>query len=302
MQEIKQLVERCREYTPLGRVASYIPELSHADPSRLAVSVLSSGGSLNEGDFTESFTMQSIVKPMILLLALSDRGEEAVRSLVGEEATGKPFDAFNYSDRALAPENINPMVNAGAIALCTLIDGRDYTHRLERLLDLVRRMSGDPTLEVDMSVYRSEKETGNKNRALAYMLKAYGMIHDDVEQLLDVYFSACSIRVTTAHLASIAYILASGGVNTRGERLITRRQAKYVNAIMMTSGMYDGSGEFAVKVGIPAKSGVGGGIMAVVPGKMGIGIYSPALDAKGNSVAGCKLLELMSEKYDLCIF
>ena len=194
------------------------------------------------------------------------------------------------------------MINAGAIALSTLIAGESFEEKFSRLLALMRRLAADPTLSVNEAVYLSEKSTGNKNRALAYMLKAYGMIDCDIEDVLDLYFKACSIEVTCKDLANIAYVLANHGVAPSGERLLPREYARYVNAIMAICGMYDGSGDFALKVGVPAKSGVGGGIMAAVPQKMGIGIFSPALDKKGNSVAGIKALELLSQKLELSIF
>ena len=299
-----EVLEKCSAYIAQGKVADYIPELAKADRNEFGICVLTADGSLcSAGDYEKSFTMQSVVKPMILLMALMDNGVEPVRQLVGAESTGKPFDAFNYSDQALNCEHINPMINTGAIALCTMIKGETYREKFDRLLDLTRRISGNPNLTVDEQVYLSEKATGNKNRALAYMLKAYGMISDDVEDVLDCYFRACSIKATVVDLANIALVFASGGVNqTTGERLFDKNYARYVNAILMTCGMYDGSGEFAVQVGVPAKSGVGGGIMAVVPGKMGIGIYSPALDSKGNSVAGIKALEMLSHHLDLSIF
>ena len=247
--------------------------------------------------------MQSIIKPVILLLALMDNGEEAVRNLVGVEATGKPFDAFNYSDQALKCEHINPMINAGAIALCTLINGETYKERFDRLLELVRLLTGNSKLNIDESVYLSEKSTGSKNRALAYKMKAYNLIKGDVEDILDCYFRACSIKVCSRDLAKIAFVFANKGKNlSTGEQIFDSKYAKYINAVLVTSGMYDGSGEFAINVGVPAKSGVGGGIMAIVPGRMGIGIYSPALDSKGNSCAGIKALEHLSKELDLSIF
>ena len=226
-----------------------------------------------------------------------DSGQAPVRQLVGMEATGKPFDAFNYSDQALEAGHINPMINTGAIALCTLIKGETYENKLQRLLQLTRLLAGNENMVVDETVFHSEKATGSKNRALAYMLKAYGLIHDPVEQILDCYFSACSILASCEDLARIAGVFANHGAG-----LFDPELARFVNATMMTCGMYDGSGEFALSVGFPAKSGVGGGIMGVVPGKMGIGVYSPALDKKGNSVAGIRALELLSKELNLSIF
>lgn len=305
MQEIiNEILNKCYKYTELGKVANYIPELAKADVSKFGICVMTdANGVYSAGDYEKRFTMQSVIKPIILLLALMDNGEEKVHSLVGAESTGKPFDAFNYSDQALKNEHINPMINTGAIALCSLIKGENYGEKFDRLLNLARKMADNPNLEVDENVYLSEKLTGNKNRALAYMLKAYGMLEDKVEDVLDCYFRACSIKASSRDLANIALVLARRGKNLKtSEKICSDEYAKYINAVMMTCGMYDGSGEFAVNVGVPAKSGVGGGIMAVVPGKMGIGLYSPALDSKGNSVAGIKALEMLSKELDLSIF
>ena len=295
---LNEILDKCRGYINEGTLANYIPELAKADINDFGICIVSENGQINfAGDYDKAFTMQSVVKPMILLTALMDKGEQCVRNLVGVEATGKPFDAFNYSDRALTCEHINPMINTGAIALCTLIEGSSYEEKFARLLDLARKMADNPALDIDKNVYLSEKATGNKNRALAYMLKAYGMIDDKIEDVLDCYFKACSIKATSVDLAKIAFVLAH-----KDGRIIKDEHARYVNAVLTTCGMYDGSGEFAINVGVPAKSGVGGGIMAVVPGRMGIGIYSPSLDKKGNSVAGKKALELLSQKLGLSIF
>lgn len=301
---LEEILKKCYQYTEQGKVANYIPELAKADPGKIGIYIISENNEIGyAGDYEEYFTMQSVIKPMILLLALIDSGIDRVRELVGVEATGKPFDAFNYSDQALKGEHINPMVNAGAIALCTLIKGDSYEEKFDRLLKLTQKMAGNPSLEVDEAVYLSEKATGNKNRALAYMLKAYGMLEDKVEDVINCYFRACSIKATCADLARIAFVFANHGKDiVTGEQIFEQEYAKYVNAILSTCGMYDGTGEFALNVGFPAKSGVGGGIMGVVPKYMGIGVYSPALDKKGNSIAGVKALELLSKKLDLSVF
>lgn len=302
---LEEILEECAPYTSEGELANYIPELAKANKNDFGICIISSNDRVSRtGDYRKKFTIQSIVKPILLLQALMDNGIECVKAHVGVEATGKPFDAINYTDQALLSENINPMVNMGAIAMCTLIKGDTYLEKFERLLQLTRKLADNEDIDLDEAVYLSEKRTGNKNRALAYMLKTYGMIGDaDVEDILDCYFRACSIRVTCEDLAKIGLTLASHGKSPfTGERIFSKQYANYVNAILMTCGMYDGSGEFAVKVGVPAKSGVGGGIMAVVPTRMGIGIYSPALDKKGNSVAGIKALELLSKKLYLSIF
>lgn len=301
---LDKVLKECYPYIEKGELASYIPELAKANKNEFGICIVSDLEKLCfTGDYEKKFTMQSVIKPIILLAALIDNGTQKVRQLVGVEATGKPFDAFNYSDQALNGENINPMVNTGAIALCTLIKGATYKEKFDRLLKLARKISNNPTLDIDEQVYLSEKSTGNKNRALGYMLKAYGLIDDDIEEVLDCYFRACSIKANVMDIAKIAYVFANGGIDkTTSERLFDKECARYVNAVLMTCGMYDGSGEFAINVGVPAKSGVGGGIMAVVPGRMGIGIYSPALDKKGNSVAGIKALELLSQQLELSIF
>lgn len=301
---LEKIVADCGHYTSQGQVAHYIPQLAVVDPHKVGIYVISkSGEHFQAGDCFDNFTMQSVVKPLILLLALMDSGIDKVRALVGVEATGKPFDAFNYSDQALTGANINPMINTGAIALCTLIEGDSYDIKFTRLLELACKLAGNNTLEVDESVYLSEKQTGNKNRALSYMLKAYGLIEDPVEEILDCYFKACSVLVNCRDLAQIANIFAHHGIDpATGVQIFPKEFARYVNATLATCGMYDGSGEFALNVGFPAKSGVGGGIMGVIPNKMGIGVFAPALDKHGNSVAGVQVLIKLSQAMDLSIY
>ncbi|MBQ8812943.1 MAG: glutaminase A [Lachnospiraceae bacterium] len=301
---LEQLVNDCMGYTKEGRVASYIPELSKVSPDALGVYMIASDGKhYGAGDHAAHFTIQSIVKPILLLQALLDNGIEFVSARVGTEATGKPFDAINVSEQRLDSENLNPMVNMGAIVMCSLIHGDTYQDKIRRVLELTRRLAGNREIDIDEAVYASEKAYGSKNRALAYLLKSYGLLEDPVEDVLECYFQACSISVTCKDLANIGFVLANRG-RTPGanERVVPAAYTQYVNAILMTCGMYNGSGDFAIRVGVPAKSGVGGGIMAVVPTRMGIGIYSPALDTKGNSVAGIQLLEKLSQQLYLSIF
>ena len=267
------LLRECQPYTAHGKVATYIPELAKGDPSDLGIYVLRSDGRhYQAGSYRKHFTIQSVVKPILLLLALLDNGEEVVRAKVGVEATGKPFDAINVTDSPLLSAHLNPMVNMGAIAICTLIHGSSYEERFQRLLNFTRQLAGNPEIDLD-------------------------------EEVLDCYFKACSIRVNSKDLANIAFVLANHGKALQSdEQLFPPEYARYVNAIMMTCGMYDGSGDFAIRVGIPAKSGVGGGIMGVVPTRMGVGIFAPALDEKGNSVAGIQVLERLSRRMYLSIF
>ena len=301
---LERLLEQCRAFTSWGQAADYIPELAKSDPASLGIYVIGSEGKHSwAGDCHQPFTIQSVVKPILLLQALLDNGTEHVMQRVGVEATGKPFDAINAGDQSLDSGNINPMVNMGAILMCTLIQGKDYAERFQRLLELTRRLAGDEEIDIDEAGYCSEKTHGSKNRALAYLLKSHGLLEDDVEEVLDCYFRACSIRVDCKALAHIGAVLSNRGrLPASNQRIFPAAMSRYVNAILMTCGMYDGSGEFALRVGVPAKSGVGGGIMAVVPTRMGIGIYGPALDRKGNSVAGIRLLEQLSRELYLSIF
>ena len=301
---LNRILADCAHFTAQGHVATYIPELANANPNQIGIYVSGEDGKDHyAGNCFAPFTMQSVVKPLILLQALLDSGIDAVRTLVGVEATGKPFDAFNYSDQALTGAHINPMINTGAIALCTLIRSDTYQDRFAKLLDLARHLTDNPLIGVDEAVYQSEKKTGNKNRALAYMLTAYGMISDPVEDILDCYFRACSISVNCADLARIAHVFANHGMHpVTKEQLFPAEYAKYVNATLATCGMYDGSGEFALTVGFPAKSGVGGGIMGVIPRRMGIGVFAPSLDKHGNSVAGVQVLARLSKELDLNIY
>lgn len=301
---LEKILTECAPYKKEGALANYIPELTKANPDDFGIYILSGDRFVSKaGDYQKKFTMQSIVKPILLLLALMDNGIDYVKNHVGVEATGKPFDAINYNDQTLLSDNINPMVNMGAIVMCTLIKGDTYDEKFDRLLALTRKLANNPEIALDEEVYLSEKRTGSKNRALAYLLKTYGMVQDDVEAVLDCYFKACSIKVSCIDLANIGLTLANHGkLPITGEELFPKEYANYVNAILITCGMYDGSGEFAIRVGVPAKSGVGGGIMAVVPSRMGIGIYSPSLDSKGNSVAGIRALEKLSQLLNLSIF
>lgn len=301
---LEQLIRECAPYSQKGVTASYIPELSKMNADLLGIYIVSSEGKhYFAGDYMNAFTMQSIVKPILLLQALLDNGIDLVSSRVGVEATGKPFDAINVSDQHLDSHHLNPMVNMGAIVMCTLIHGNTYQEKFARILKLTRELSGNPNIDMDEAVYLSEKAHGSKNRALAYLLKSYGMLDDDVEDVLDCYFRTCSISVSCKDLANIGYVLANRGRRpVTNDRLVPGEYAQYVNAILMTCGMYDASGEFALRVGVPAKSGVGGGIMAIVPTRMGIGIFSPALDLKGNSIAGIQMLERLSRSLYLSIF
>lgn len=293
-----------RLFTHEGRAAAYIPELSKADPNQLGISVVQADGRIiSSGDFNSIFTVQSISKVVTLMLAVIDRGEEYVFSKVGMEATGDAFNSIIKLETAKPSKPLNPMINAGAIAIDSLILGKDQEDKFHRLVQFFRKLCGNEALWYNERVYASERDTGYRNRALAHFMKDVGVLEGEVEEVLDLYFKQCSIQVDCRDIAMLGAVLALDGLSPQtGEELVPRKVARLVKTFMVTCGMYDGSGEFAIKVGIPAKSGVGGGIMAVVPGNMGIGVFSPALDTRGNSIGGVKALEYLSEKMNLSIF
>lgn len=289
------LVEKHKEVTKLGKLADYIPELKKANPDDLGIFILDNEGSeYFAGQYDTKFTVQSISKVVALMLAILDNGEEYVFSKVGMDPSGDPFNSIRKLETSSRRKPYNPMINAGAIVVSSMIKGNDAKHKFERLLDFFKLITEDPTLELNSKVYLSESETGNKNRAMGYYMKAEGLITGNVEEALEVYFKQCSIDVTAKTIARLGLFLANEGQNSKKEEIISPRVSRIVKTLMVTCGMYDNSGEFAVRVGLPSKSGVGGGIVSVVPHKMGIGIYSPSLDIKGNPIAGITLLE------DLC--
>lgn len=297
---LADLHEKHRAYTD-GKVADYIPELALAKPEWFGVCAASRDGHVFEvGDCDQLFTIQSISKAFVYGLALEDHGRDHVNRKVGVEPTGEAFNAIVLDESTNRP--FNPMVNAGAIATTDLITGSGGTDRLKRILDTLRRYTGR-THDVDLPIYLSEKATGNRNRAMAYLMLNFGMVGARIEETLDLYFQQCSILVTARDLAIMAATLANGGVNPlSGERALDERYVQDVISVMLTCGMYDYSGEWAYRVGIPAKSGVGGGITAVVPGRLGIGTFSPPLDGKGNSARGIRVCEELSRDFGLHMF
>lgn len=302
---LETLVGECRPYTADGNLASYIPELLKYNKDDLGIYLIRNDGKeFFAGNSDRVFTIQSICKPLILLLALMDNGEDYVRNKIGVESTGKPFNAImDFAQGQELKDHINPMVNIGAIAMCSMIDGRDKDEKFNRFLNLTKKLSGNESLDINQDVFESERKTGDRNRALAYMLKSYGLIEGNVDEILEIYFKACSIEVTCKDLANIAFVLANHGRSkSTGEKLVSHKYTRFVNAILMICGMYDGAGDFATRVGMPAKSGVGGGILSVAPTMMGIGIYGPSLNTTGNSCAGIKLLEKLSSTLYLSVF
>ncbi|WP_204150734.1 glutaminase A [Leptolyngbya sp. CCY15150] len=291
------------KYQPLndGAVADYIPELAEAKPEWFGICVVTKEGQVFEvGDCDKLFTIQSISKAFVFGLALEEHGREYVNSKVSVEPTGEAFNAIVLDEATNRP--FNPMVNAGAIATTDLIKGSNGTERLKRLLEMFKRYTGRDH-DINVPVFLSEKATGFRNRAMAYLMRNFGMVSDNIDETLDLYFQQCSILVNARDLAMLAATLANGGINpVTKERAIHENYVQDVVSVMLTCGMYDGSGEWTYRVGMPAKSGVGGGITALVPNQLGIGTFSPLLDAKGNSLRGLKVCEDLSQDFGLHLF
>ncbi len=281
-----------------GALADYIPELARVDPAGFGVSLSSSDGFVYEsGDAGVEFTIQSISKAFTYALALDRIGEVAVDARIGVEPSGEAFNEISVDETTRMPKN--PMINAGAIAAVSLIPAGSADERFALIHDFYSACAGR-RLDLDVDVYESEKATGSRNRAIAYMLQSFGVLDDDPDEVLDVYYRQCSLRVTTTDLARMAATLARGGSNPMtGRRVTTSAVVKRTLSVMVTCGMYDAAGDWVSAVGMPAKSGVGGGIVAVLPGQLGIGVYSPLLDDKGNSVRGVRLCRSLSEQLGL---
>ncbi len=284
-----------------GKVADYIPELALADPNWFGISVVTTDGqTFNAGEYQQSFSIQSVSKPFVFGMALEDHGREAVLEKVGVEPTGEAFNAIVLDEKSNRP--FNPLVNAGAIATCDLIEGKDFADRIKRLLGTFSRYTGRDAY-VDNAIFMSERSTGHRNRAIAHLMLNFGMVSERIEDSLELYFQQCSILVNAHDLAVMGATLANAGVNpVTKQRALEQQYVKDVLSVMLSCGMYDYAGEWAYRIGLPAKSGVGGGICAVVPGRAGIGVFSPLLDARGNSVRGIKVCEELSARFGLHVF
>ena len=301
---LSDIIVSNRKHTANGQVASYIPELKKANGDDLGICIIDKYNNIYcAGDYNKKFTIQSISKTIVLAMALMDNEWDYVFSKVGMEPSGDPFNSIMKLETNDTKIPCNPMINAGAIATTSLIKGKNLRDKEERMLSFFRKLAKNDSLQINKSVYESEKLTGNRNRAMAYLLKNDGVIEGDVDETLDLYFKQCSIEVSVIDLARIGLLFANYGIDIEtGERVISENISRMIKTFMVTCGMYDASGEFALKVGIPAKSGVGGGIMASIPNRMGIGVFGPSLDKKGNSIAGLKVLEELSQRLSLSIF
>ena len=284
-----------------GAVATYIPELAKADPDWFGICVVTTDGyAYAVGESDRHFTVQSVSKPAVYAAALADRGREGVLRRVGVEPSGEAFNSISLDPQTGAP--LNPMINAGAIATTGLVAGVTAVKQWERIADVMSTFCGR-SLTVDRAVYRSESESGFRNRAIAWMLKNFGIIEGDPMPVLENYFRQCSILVTCRDLAFMAATLANGGVHPRtGKRAVPADEIQAVLSIMATCGMYDYAGSWLYEVGLPAKSGVSGGVIAVMPGRFGIAIFSPRLDENGNSARGIAVCREISREFGLHVF
>lgn len=288
-----------RASTAKGTVAAYIPELAKADPNAFGLFMVDkNGNSLSFGDFETRFSIQSIGKVIILAAALKYRGFRGTFDHVMMEPSGDSFNSILKLDmRSNLP--FNPMINAGAIQIVSLL--ADLLS-FDELVSFARELCHDDGIELDEAVYRSEFDSGDRNRAIVYLLKSKGVLMADPDKTVDLYFKMCSLSVSARSLAALGLVISNGGIDPIcGKRLIDAEHVRTVKSIMFTCGMYDFSGEFGVRVGVPSKSGVGGGLVCAAPG-MGIGLYGPALDPFGNSIAAVKAMEHISEKLNLHVF
>ncbi len=292
--EIQPLLEK-------GQVADYIPELAHISPTKFGMAVLTNEGKQFQiGDAAEKFSIQSISKLFTLTLAMQLEGD-AIWKRIGREPSGTAFNSLVQ----LEYENgipRNPFINAGALVVTDIILSH-LNNAQETVLEFVRKLANNKELEFDLAVARSEKTTGYRNVALANFIKSFGNLRNEPEQVLDAYFHHCSLAMSCVDLARAGLFLANKGrLPWNNEEIVKPNQAKYIESLMLTCGTYDSVGDFAYRVGLPGKSGVGGGILAVMPGEFSICVWSPGLNEQGNSLAGTKALELFTTLTGISVF
>ncbi len=285
-----------------GKVADYIPALARVSPDLFGISVVGVKGRVYEvGDATYPFTIQSISKPFVFALVCQEIGYLAARAKLGVNATGLPFNSV-MAIELNQDRTMNPMVNAGAIATTSLAPGNSPAAKWQFVQDGLSRFAGR-RLSLDLEVYESEAATNQRNQGIARLLQAYGRVYFDPLQAVDVYTKQCALAVTAHDLAVMGATLADGGVNpVTKEKVVDPVVAKRVLAVMATAGLYEQPGDWLFEIGLPGKSGVGGGIVTIAPGKGGLGVFSPPLDGAGNSVRGQKVTKYLSERLGLNLF
>ena len=293
-------VESCRGQ---GEVARYIPALAKVDPTKLGIAIaLGDGSTFVAGDGDEPFSIQSISKVFTLSLALG-HVRAALWDHVGREPSGSPFNSIVQLEAEKGKPR-NPLINAGAIVVCDQLKGeRSADAAVEEILAFLRERSGDPGIGIDDVVATSEAEAGSLNRSLAYFLRAFGNLDNPPEQVLSVYFRQCAIAMSCRQLARASLYLAFDGRDPlTGEAVVIASRARRINALMLTCGHYDNSGDFAFRIGLPGKSGVGGGVVAIIPGTGAVCVWSPGLNAAGTSFAGAAALEKLVERTGWSVF
>ena len=297
---IREGYENGLEAAKAGKPADYIPELAKADGSDLGICVLGpEGGPISFGEVEKRFSIQSISKVINLAAALKFIGFRETFSHVGMEPTGDAFNSIIKLD-TVSDKPFNPMINAGAIQVVSMLTNvTDF----DGMLEFARALCMDGDIVLNEAVYRSEFETGDRNRAIAYILRSKGVLQGDPGKTLDLYFKMCSLNVNAQSLARMGLLIANNGKNPEtGKHLLDPGYVRTIKSLMFTCGMYDESGEFGVRVGLPSKSGVGGGIVSAVTGRWGIGVYGPALNEKGNSAGGIAALQHISHLLKLNVF
>ncbi|WP_163528189.1 glutaminase A [Halobacillus ihumii] len=301
---LNKVIEDSRPYAVNGHVNTTLPNFDETLRDKLGISIITPAlEQFSAGDSSHKVPMQSTSKIIALMLALQDFGKERVFQAVGMEPTGEMFNSISALESHDEVKPFNPMVNAGAIAVCSLIKGGNNDNRFERYLHFLRNLTNNPNLELDEKVYQAEIANGARNRSLAYFMQSTGALITDVEEALDLYFRINAVMMCCDDFAKVGLFLARGGkAPDSNEKLIPPHHLRTVKAIMMTSGMYNSSGQFAVEAGFPCKSGVSGSIIGAVPGRMGIGVVGPAIDKKGNSTAGGALIKKLSKDLKLNMF
>ena len=286
-----------------GRVADYIPELAKVNPNKFAIAITTiDGETVCAGDAHEPFSIQSLSKVFSLTLALGKVGD-SLWERVGREPSGTAFNSIVQLEHDRGVPR-NPFINAGAIVVSDiLLAGHKPREAIGEILRFVRVAANDDAISIDPAVARSEQATGYRNVALANYMRSFGNIVHPVEMTLGVYFHQCAIEMTCRQLAQSSVFLANGGRDPyTGQSIVSRVRARRINALMLTCGHYDGSGDFAFRVGLPGKSGVGGGILAIAPGRASIAVWSPGLNAQGNSLLGTRALELLAQRTGWSVF
>jgi glutaminase len=300
---VKEIAEEMRQRPDRGEVASYIPELARVDPNAFGLAVIDAEGNVfSGGDADIPFSIQSISKVFTLTLALGKSGDRLWRK-VGREPSGSAFNSIVQLEHERGIPR-NPFINAGAIAVTdSILSGHQPREALGQILRFMQFLADDTTIAIDRAVAASEQRTGFRNAALANYMRSFGVLENPVEFTLGVYFHHCAIAMSCKQLATAGRFLAHSGLNpATGSLVVHPDRAKRINAIMLTCGHYDGSGEFAYRVGLPGKSGVGGGILAIAPTKASIAVWSPGLDAAGNSHLGRIALEALTKRMGWSIF